>query len=178
MAFIAPFLLSSMILPSTILAQDFPTPYPPPYEHIIHPLPHTYLSESHLPLTFNWNDVNGVSYLTRMRNQHIPQYCGSCWAHAAMSSLADRVKIARSYIGLRERCQRADNNVADDAGVVPVLGQLGPPPGPDIDLSVQYLLNCGVAPTPEAKHQVSQSSSNYIFYIIHFIYSFVPFIHL
>lgn len=95
-----------------------------------------------------------------------------------MSSLADRVKIARSYIGLRERCQRADNNEADDAGVVPVLGQLGPPPGPDIDLSVQYLLNCGVAPTPEAKHQVSQSSSNYIFYVIHFIYSFVPFIHL
>ena len=57
--------------------------------------------------------MNGVSYLTHSLNQHIPQYCGSCWAHGALSSLADRIKIARN-------------------------GQ-----GDDINLSIQYILNCG-----------------------------------
>lgn len=37
--------------------------------------------------------VDGVSYVTQALNQHIPTYCGSCWAHAALSSLADRLKI-------------------------------------------------------------------------------------
>jgi cathepsin X len=77
------------------------------------PLPHTYLEASHLPDSFTWGDVNGVSYLTHSLNQHLPQYCGSCWAHGALSSFADRIKIAR-------------------------LGK-----GDDINLSIQYILNCG-----------------------------------
>jgi len=77
------------------------------------PLPHEYLTSDDLPANFNWANVNGTGYLTRMLNQHIPQYCGSCWAHGSLSSLADRVKIARNA------------------------------QGPDIELSIQYILNCG-----------------------------------
>jgi len=47
------------------------------------------------------------------RNQHIPIYCGSCWAHGAISSLEDRIKIARKAAS------------------------------PDIKLSIQMILNCG-----------------------------------
>lgn len=39
--------------------------------------------------------MSGVNYLTESRNQHIPSYCGSCWAFGTTSSLSDRLKIAR-----------------------------------------------------------------------------------
>ena len=65
-----------------------------------------------LPISFNWGNVGGKNYLTKNLNQHVPQYCGSCWAHGALSSLADRIKIARNS------------------------------KHPDINLSVQFLLNC------------------------------------
>jgi len=86
------------------------------------PLPYTYLSGVDLPLEFSWGTVDNVSYLTRTLNQHIPQYCGSCWAHGALSSFADRLKIARK-------------------GMVGMAGT----DGPDINLSIQYVLNCGTA---------------------------------
>jgi len=67
------------------------------------------------PEEFNWCNRDGVSYCTISKNQHIPQYCGSCWAFGSLSSLADRVKIARGGRGT------------------------------DIYPSVQALLNCGTA---------------------------------
>lgn len=46
-----------------------------------------------LPANFWWGDVDGVNYLSWIVNQHLPQYCGSCWAQSASSSLADRINI-------------------------------------------------------------------------------------
>jgi len=68
--------------------------------------------ENGLPESFSWCNNNGTNFCTRSRNQHIPQYCGSCWAHGAVSALGDRVKIARKAAAV------------------------------DIDLSVQHILNC------------------------------------
>jgi len=76
------------------------------------PLPHTYLGADDLPDAHNWCDIDGTNYCTMSRNQHIPQYCGSCWAHGSASALGDRIKIARKAQGI------------------------------DINLSVQHILNC------------------------------------
>merc|ERR1712050_202846 len=65
------------------------------------------------PSDFTWCNKDGVNYCTASLNQHIPQYCGSCWAHGAVSALGDRIKIARKARS------------------------------PDVQLSVQHLLNCG-----------------------------------
>merc|ERR1712196_532482 len=79
------------------------------------PLPHEFLNMEDLPSNFTWCDKDGVNYCTKSLNQHIPQYCGSCWAHGSVSALGDRIKIARGGKGI------------------------------DISLSVQHILNCGTA---------------------------------
>lgn len=77
------------------------------------PLPKDYISTEDLPQEHNWCDLNGQNFCTMSRNQHLPQYCGSCWAHGSVSALGDRIKIARNASGI------------------------------DINLSVQHILNCG-----------------------------------
>lgn len=77
------------------------------------PKPEHTVDESTLPSAFTWCDKDGVNYCTMSRNQHLPQYCGSCWAHGSVSALGDRIKIARGAQGI------------------------------DINLSVQHILNCG-----------------------------------
>tara|TARA_B100000902_G_C27103735_1_gene810114 strand:- start:25 stop:957 length:933 start_codon:yes stop_codon:yes gene_type:complete len=85
------------------------------YVPIIHPelyeIQHNVNTDS-LPNSFTWSNVNNVNYLTKNLNQHIPVYCGSCWAHGSISALADRIKIKRKAAW------------------------------PDINLSIQFLLNC------------------------------------
>ena len=77
--------------------------------HTLSPLPHETLKTEELPESFSWCDQG---LCTMSRNQHIPQYCGSCWAHGSVSALGDRIKIARKGKGI------------------------------DINLSVQHMLNC------------------------------------
>ena len=42
-------------------------------EHVVSARPHEYIDATKLPKRFTWSDVDGVNYLTKMLNQHVPQ---------------------------------------------------------------------------------------------------------
>ena len=74
------------------------------------------VSEDDLPEAFDWRSVGGRNFVTSDVNQHIPQYCGSCWIHGTTAALNDRIKVMRK-------------------------AQF-----PDVMLSRQVLMNCVPAP--------------------------------
>lgn len=73
---------------------------------------------SDLPAVWDWRNISNTNFLGWSKNQHIPQYCGSCWAQASTSALGDRFNI--------------------------MLGGLNPTP---IDLNPQMLINCNIGGT-------------------------------
>lgn len=64
-------------------------------------------SQEVYPTEFSWCDIDGISYCTMSRNQHIPQYCGSCWvrAHSTMLTL-----VAGSWLRVGARGSRQDRS--------------------------------------------------------------------
>jgi cathepsin X len=60
------------------------------------PLPHEYMAS--VPDTFDVRNISNLNFATPTHNQHIPQYCGSCWAQSTSSALADRINLARGRV--------------------------------------------------------------------------------
>jgi len=66
--------------------------------------------------SYDIRSIDGISYASTDLNQHIPQYCGSCWCHGAMSSVADRINLMskRTISDVIPSCQAIIN--CGDAG--------------------------------------------------------------
>ena len=67
-------------------------PLTPLAEHLLPPAPGTLL---HGPLPRSVDPRFPVNYAGVTRNQHEPNYCGSCWAFATTSALGDRLRLAQ-----------------------------------------------------------------------------------
>ena len=52
-----------------------------------------YVTNVDIPAAYDIRNIDGKNYATMDKNQHIPVYCGSCWAFASITALADRYAL-------------------------------------------------------------------------------------
>lgn len=83
-------------------SSDDPQPLPPEQlagEVVRTPRPEACLLDNDLPAQWDWRAVTvaesapPVDYTARIRNQFLPLWCGSCWAHAATAVMGARWRI-------------------------------------------------------------------------------------
>lgn len=88
-------ILASMVFSSCDAGLAGYVPFPEPVNEVVTSArPHTFLSADQLPQSFDWRNVNGTNYCSRVLNQKNPHVCGSCWAEAVTGALSDRYIIA------------------------------------------------------------------------------------
>jgi hypothetical protein len=111
-------------------------------EVIIEPRPEEYVSDEAVPTHWDWRNVvergGTTNYVTSDVNQHIPQYCGSCWIHGTVAALNDRMKILRraAFPDVMLSRQAVVNCALNESQVAP--GCLGGEPWMVFKLMIQH----------------------------------------